>query len=492
MRIISKMLVLFLVFSYLLILSTDPVEAYWQYGYDDVEFFTGFDKHGSYYYAVGSFANSSGLLNLVICKINASGSIVEADTVFNFSNDSCAFVFQDKQNNIIIGGNNPQHIPIIAKYNILTGNVISYIRDPIEEGEDTGGGDENNGNEEDDIYAFVGSRKPPSGTWNILVYETTSSLESEGLPEFVIITETNDYGYGIISLDQGEYTGEYLIVGCKEESQYIARININTGQVLDEWVGNVGKFYSVIDGDDGCAWICGYEIMPKTTDKRLVFAQYEISSGRMSYYYSPYGSGVSNIGYDIIKSSNNIFIVGDKIIGSNSSAIVDVFDLTGVYINTYKFDETEVTNGRGICILPNNIYICGCINIEDNIDAFIEFMHIENEKDYRDPNLPMNPDYVLPEVQNTDVSIQLISPLVSDQLVNIQFEIFQKQNIKIRVFDITGSEICCLADQVFDQGTHSVSWEGINNCHQLINTGVYFIQFITDRQTLSEKVIFTR
>ncbi|KQC12058.1 MAG: hypothetical protein APR63_03465 [Desulfuromonas sp. SDB] len=493
MKIISKMFLVTLLVISIFVFNSETLSAYWNYGGNSIDFFTTIYQKGSYYYAVGSVTNSTDILNLAIYKINTSGLVVSADTVISVSNDSCAFAFFDEENDkLVMGGNNAQHEPILAIYDILNGNVYSSVRDPIEDGEEAGGGDKNNGTEEDDIYAFVGSRKPANGSWNILVYETYTNLISEGLPELIIETESNDHGYGIVNVNQDEY----LIVGSQDGYQYIALVNMSEGLISDT-VLNQGKLYSVVDGEDNCVYICGYEGI-YLDPSYLVIIKYNYQNGIIEWNsYAPYPDDIYSIGYDIRKKNNgNIFVIGTKLGIDSNYTIIEEFNDSGIHIFSYGFKyDVLVTssNGYGIALMDQNIVICGDIFTDgDCSNAYIEFKNYFSVENDGYDDVIMNPENVVPKLQNLNICIKSICPLIFNQSVDIQFEVFQEQNIQIKVFDITGSEVCCLTDEIYSPGIHFINWDAINKHQQLINSGIYFIQIKTELQTLSEKVIFTQ
>ena len=495
MKIISKMFLVTLLVISIFVFNSETLGAYWNYGGNSIDFFTSIYQKSGYYFTAGSFTDSrTDDLIIRFLKINSNGQVLTYNEINGTGNDSCAFMFQDESGNFVMGGNNSYNTPILAVKK-ANGTLITHLRIP-EEGEedDQGGTTGNNGTEEEEeFYVFVGSRKLTKGTRNIILFATDIDLESDGMPEIIIETTTDDHGYGIISLDSELYPDQYIIVGCRGSNQYIAKISLYQDLIIKDTLLNVGKLYSIIDGRNGYAYICGYEQSPTTGLKQLVLLKYDLSNDSINTYYPPITLGFNTIGYEIKKDINYIYIVGDEIISSNNSAIVEMFDLTGNHIHTYKFDQTEITNGRGIGFLADEIYICGNINITtENSDAYIDFTDRVFEEKGGESNQSMNPESVLLNRGIVPILVNSLSSLISNQNIELHFEVFQKQNIQIKVFDITGSEICCLADQVYNQGTYTITWERIDNQQKLINAGIYFIQLVTDYQTLSEKVIFTQ
>ena len=61
-------------------------------------------------------------------------------------------------------------------------------------------------------------------------------------------------------------------------------------------------------------------------------------------------------------------------------------------------------------------------------------------------------------------------------VTTISFEVPHKSNVKLEVYDITGSKIRTLADNVFRAGYHSLSWDASN-----VSSGIYFVKMQSER-----------
>jgi hypothetical protein len=59
----------------------------------------------------------------------------------------------------------------------------------------------------------------------------------------------------------------------------------------------------------------------------------------------------------------------------------------------------------------------------------------------------------------------------------IGFDLPEASRVSLSVFDVRGRRVAMLADDVFDPGTHSVTWRGRSDGGTQLETGVYFVRF---------------
>lgn len=77
-----------------------------------------------------------------------------------------------------------------------------------------------------------------------------------------------------------------------------------------------------------------------------------------------------------------------------------------------------------------------------------------------------------------------ISPNPATNSTTISFSFSQSKNVSIKIFDVNGRLIKTLADNVFEEGEHSVEWNAED-----VKTGIYFLQIQTNDFMKTEKVI---
>ena len=74
----------------------------------------------------------------------------------------------------------------------------------------------------------------------------------------------------------------------------------------------------------------------------------------------------------------------------------------------------------------------------------------------------------------------------------IPFSMPARNRAKLRILDISGREVRVLADQVFDAGERSVTWDGRNDNGHLVPGGIYFYQFQGPGSELTRKLVRIR
>lgn len=77
-------------------------------------------------------------------------------------------------------------------------------------------------------------------------------------------------------------------------------------------------------------------------------------------------------------------------------------------------------------------------------------------------------------------------------VTNISFEISQSQNVRLRIFDITGQTIKMLVNDFKDAGTHEIVWDGTNDSGIKQPTGIYFYELLTNEQNSTKKMLLLK
>lgn len=74
----------------------------------------------------------------------------------------------------------------------------------------------------------------------------------------------------------------------------------------------------------------------------------------------------------------------------------------------------------------------------------------------------------------------------------IRYALPYAANVNLAVFDITGRRVCVLAKGMQKAGTYALNWNGRDNNHLKLASGVYFIRFEADNFTDSKKAVILR
>ncbi len=75
----------------------------------------------------------------------------------------------------------------------------------------------------------------------------------------------------------------------------------------------------------------------------------------------------------------------------------------------------------------------------------------------------------------------------------IKFDVPQKANLNLEIYDFLGKKIAVLIDgKIYDAGTHSVVWDGLNSYGEAVSNGVYFYRLSTSEFTKSLNMILLK
>lgn len=74
----------------------------------------------------------------------------------------------------------------------------------------------------------------------------------------------------------------------------------------------------------------------------------------------------------------------------------------------------------------------------------------------------------------------------------IQYEIPQKVNAEIIIFNVLGQKVKSLINKVHDPGYYKIEWDGKNNLGRIVSSGVYFIVLKTQRKAQIRKMLLLK
>jgi PKD repeat protein len=119
--------------------------------------------------------------------------------------------------------------------------------------------------------------------------------------------------------------------------------------------------------------------------------------------------------------------------------------------------EVNITSNGGNKTIPLNIRVDKTVNVEEIVQNSYDY---KLEQNY--PN-PFNP------------------------ITRIEFQIPQRENVEIKIYDITGREVTTLINEVKNPGTYSVSFDGSKYA-----SGVYFYRIKTGEYISSRKLVLLK
>ncbi|NPD47292.1 FlgD immunoglobulin-like domain containing protein [Lentimicrobium sp. S6] len=97
----------------------------------------------------------------------------------------------------------------------------------------------------------------------------------------------------------------------------------------------------------------------------------------------------------------------------------------------------------------------------------------------------------LPEIAKS-ATIEKIYPNPFSDNTTINFNLNNRSNTKLEVFDTLGKRINILVDETKQPGTYTVSWNGKNNSGKQVSNGTYYFKLTVKRNTATRSVILQR
>ncbi len=74
----------------------------------------------------------------------------------------------------------------------------------------------------------------------------------------------------------------------------------------------------------------------------------------------------------------------------------------------------------------------------------------------------------------------------------ISFSIPEQSKVNLIVYNIKGQKIKTLVHNEFSKGNHSVIWDGKDNLGKSVSSGIYFYQLVTEKKTITKKMILIK
>jgi len=75
---------------------------------------------------------------------------------------------------------------------------------------------------------------------------------------------------------------------------------------------------------------------------------------------------------------------------------------------------------------------------------------------------------------------------------NISFGVLKRSHVKITIYNILGQFVREVTDGEYTLGVHRVRWDGTDNTHTPVSSGVYFYRMTTDTGAIARKTIGLR
>lgn len=159
-------------------------------------------------------------------------------------------------------------------------------------------------------------------------------------------------------------------------------------------------------------------------------------------------------------------------------------------MNYYKYLANEDFQG----FYSSNGSLNGKINFEfdkesdwycvfDNSNSLHTLQHISGTA-----NLYKMFDRSIPQVR---IKPNFPNPLVPQSGINtnIVFQLPQKSKVELAIFDVLGQKIRTLVREVRYAGEFNVQWDGNDDLHQPVASGIYFCKIKTDKGVASRRIV---
>ena len=194
-------------------------------------------------------------------------------------------------------------------------------------------------------------------------------------------------------------------------------------------------------------------------------SQFFIENNRIDYVMHPH------IGFDPGIAKSKVMVITD-----NSWAYLDYFDMPP--------DTKVATFGAGFTI--------GYGNFKKRISSPKILIY----GDWADPIAApeLRTDITVNEKTSGNLKIKLYQnyPNPFNCSTTIKFDVFTRSNVSIKIYDISGREVCTLVDKEFSPGNYREIWQGTNKTYRSVASGVYFIRIQTEDFINVRKIIMIR
>ena len=129
------------------------------------------------------------------------------------------------------------------------------------------------------------------------------------------------------------------------------------------------------------------------------------------------------------------------------------------------------------------------INFEDSVVYYITVTAIDmwgNESNYSSEIKLVGG--VSEPVDRADSTAPSLYPNPANTSISIQFNLEERQDVHISVYNIMGQKVTTLAEQSFGRGSHTVNWNRMSANGGSAAAGIYYCRIRTDSQTIIRKI----
>ena len=114
----------------------------------------------------------------------------------------------------------------------------------------------------------------------------------------------------------------------------------------------------------------------------------------------------------------------------------------------------------------------------------------------RDVDLTVNPDVEgdsgSQAVVSSSVSMAQPTPNPFNPRTEVSFSLPHQARVDLQIYDVRGRRVRTLVSGVLGGGAHRVVWDGTDDVHQAVASGVYFMKLVTDSEVLTRRMTLIR
>lgn len=167
------------------------------------------------------------------------------------------------------------------------------------------------------------------------------------------------------------------------------------------------------------------------------------------------------------------------------------YSIGGYFCGCVSSSSTEAqqcSNGQVLaCRIDQHCdWVCECVDTNDVAD-WLSHAHKCNGGGMHGGWHHWHGGYRIGENSNDDKSFSAIYPNPVSSFATISFSLDEKENISVKLLDVTGRVITIIADRVFEEGKNEIVWNASD-----VNAGIYFLTMEGSDFFKTEKITITK
>jgi hypothetical protein len=106
--------------------------------------------------------------------------------------------------------------------------------------------------------------------------------------------------------------------------------------------------------------------------------------------------------------------------------------------------------------------------------------------------IPLGPTAVEESKDQAVITLAQLAPSIIKTGGTFTYQVATAQNVRLNVYDVSGTLIRTLVDEYIQEGTHHAYWNGKDEQNQQVANGIYFFNLSTENETVSKKALIVR